>query len=476
MSVFMAEASNRRYALVATTMAAFLTPFMGSAVNVALPRIGGEFKMNAIALGWVATSYILAAAIGLVPLGRLADMRGRKRVFTWGVVVFTLGSIASALAASTMTLIVARVVQGLGGAMMFGTGTAILTSVFPPQERGRVLGINIATVYLGLSLGPTLGGVMTQALGWRSIFWACVPLGVAVVAVVALRLKGEWFEAKGERFDFAGTVLYGVALFCLMYGFTLLPAFSGGLLVAAGLLGLAGFVALERRIKSPVLDISLFSGNQVFALSNIAALVNYSATSAVGFLLSLYLQYARGLDARGAGLVLVAGPVVQAAISPLAGRLSDKVEPRIVASVGMGLTVAGLVSFVFIGSGTPLGLIVAGQVLLGVGFGLFSSPNTNAIMGCVERRCYGTASGTVATMRMVGQMFSMGIAMLLLALFVGRVQITPTQHAGLLTSMKVAFGVFALLCLGGVFASLARGRLHERTQNEERGTKNEERI
>jgi EmrB/QacA subfamily drug resistance transporter len=467
------EASNRRYALVATTLAAFLTPFMGSAVNVALPRIGGEFRMNAIALGWVATSYILAAAIGLVPLGRLADMRGRKRVFTWGVVVFTLGSVASALAVSTTTLIVARVVQGLGGAMMFGTGTAILTSVFPPQERGRVLGINVATVYLGLSLGPTLGGVMTQALGWRSIFWACVPLGVAVVVVVVWKLKGEWFEAQGERFDIAGTVLYGIALFCLMYGFTLLPAVSGGALVGVGLAGLAGFVVLERRIKSPVLDISLFSGNQVFALSNISALVNYSATSAVGFLLSLYLQYARGLDARGAGLVLVAGPVVQAAISPLAGRLSDRVEPRIVASIGMGLTVVGLVSFTFLGSATPLGLIVVGQVLLGAGFGLFSSPNMNAIMGCVERRCYGIAAGTVATMRMVGQMFSMGIAMLLLALFVGRVQITPSQHAGLLAAMRVAFVVFAALCLGGVFASLARGRLHrgkvERARLDARG-------
>jgi EmrB/QacA subfamily drug resistance transporter len=465
------EALNRRYALLATTLAAFLTPFMGSAVNVALPRIGGEFRMNAIALGWVATSYILAAAIGLVPLGRLADMSGRKRVFTWGVLVFTLGSIASALAVSAMTMIVARVVQGLGGAMMFGTGTAILTSVFPPQERGRVLGINVATVYIGLSLGPTLGGVLTQALGWRSIFWVCVPLGVAVVALVMWKLEGEWYDARGERFDVAGTVVYSLALFSLMYGFTLLPTASGGVLVGAGLAGLIGFVLLERRIKSPVLDTSLFSGNRVFALSNVAALVNYSATSAVSFLLSLYLQYARGLDARTAGFVLVAGPAVQAVVSPLAGRLSDRAEPRTVASIGMGLTVVGLVSFTFLGGGTPLGLIVAGQVLLGAGFGLFSSPNVSAIMGCVERRCYGIAAGTVATMRMVGQMLSMGIAMLLLAVFVGRVQITPEQHTGLLPAMRVAFLVFAALCLGGVFASLARGKLHVRAKDEGGGMK-----
>ncbi|MBN2465823.1 MFS transporter [candidate division WOR-3 bacterium] len=433
---------------------------MGSAVNVALPSISSEYGMNAIVLGWVATSYILAAAIGLVPLGRLADIRGRKRIFVWGVVVFTVGSVASALSGSAGSLIVARVVQGLGGAMMFGTGTAILTSVYPPQLRGHALGINIATVYVGLSLGPTLGGVMTQALGWRSIFWACLPLGVVVVALAAWKLKGEWSEARGERFDITGTALYGPALFCLMYGFTLLPAIAGVAMVSLGLAGLVAFVLVERRSGSPMLNIGLFSGNQVFALSNVAALVNYSATSAVVFLLSLYLQYARGLDARTAGFVLVAGPAVQAAVSPLAGRLSDRVEPRIVASIGMGLTVVGLVSFVFLGHGTPFGLVVGGQILLGAGFGLFSSPNTSAIMGSVERRYYGTAAGTVATMRMVGQMFSMGIAMLLLVLFVGRVQITSAQHNGLLPTMRVAFGIFAALCLGGVFASLARGKLH----------------
>jgi EmrB/QacA subfamily drug resistance transporter len=433
---------------------------MASAVNVALPRIGSEFGMNAIILGWVATSYILAAAIGLVPLGRVADMCGRKRVFCWGVIVFTVGAVASPLSGSATTLIAARALQGLGGAMMFATGTAILTSVFPPRERGRALGVNVAMVYLGLSLGPTLGGPMIQAFGWRSIFWACVPLGITVVVLTAWKLQGEWFEARGERFDCVGSVLYGAALFLLMYGFTLLPAALGVTLVGIGIAGLVAFVLLERRIKSPVLDITLFTGNRVFALSNLAALVNYSATSAAGFLLSLYLQYVRGLDVRGTGFVLVAGPVVQAAVSPLAGRVSDRVEPRIVASIGMGLTAMGLVSFVFVGDGTPVSLIVAGQALLGVGFGLFSSPNTNAIMGSVERRRFGTASGMVATMRMLGQMFSMGVAMLLLAVFVGRVQIAPDQHDRMLVVMRTAFAVFALLCLGGVFASLARGRLY----------------
>jgi EmrB/QacA subfamily drug resistance transporter len=441
-------------------MVAFLTPFMGSAVNVALPHVGREFHMSAVGLGWVATIYILAAAAGLVPLGRIADMYGRKRVFLWGVAVFTAGSAASALAVSPATLLAARVIQGTGGGMLFGTGTAILTSAFPREMRGRALGINVATVYAGLSLGPTLGGIMTRELGWRSIFWVCVPLGAAVAVLGLWKLRGEWAAESRGKFDVAGSVLYAVALSALMYGFSLLPRVTGGLLVGAGFAGLAGFALLERRLENPVLDVRLLSGNQVFTFSNLAALIDYSATSASGFLLSLYLQLVKGLDVRATGLVLVAGPVLQAAVSPLAGRLSDRVEPRIVASAGMGLTVIGLGSFVFIGQGTALWVVVGGLVLLGVGFGLFSSPNTNAIMGSVSPQRYGTAAGMVATMRMVGQMFSMGIAMLLLALFAGHVEMQRVPPQALLAVMRVAFGTFATLCLAGVFASLARGRMH----------------
>ena len=204
----------------------------------------------------------------------------------------------------------------------------------------------------------------------------------------------------------------------------------------------------------------MFSGNTVFTFSCLAALVNYSATSAVGFLLSLYLQYTRGFGPERAGLVLIAAPVMQAVMSPLAGRMSDRVEPRIVASLGMGLTVAGLVVLTFIGPGTPLALIVASLLLLGIGFGLFSSPNMNAIMSSVEQRCYGVAGSMLATVRMVGQMLSMGIVMLLFALLIGNVEIPAASAASFLVSMRVAFVVFALLCFGGVFASLSRGRLH----------------
>jgi MFS family permease len=342
--------------------------------------------------------------------------------------------------------------------MIFGTATAILTSVFPLGERGNALGINVASVYLGLSLGPSLGGLLTEHWGWRSIFLVNVPLGLTLLALVLAKWKGEWAEARGERLDWTGSLLYSLTLIAIMYGLSLLPSPSGLWLVLIGLLGTLGFLRWEARTASPVLEVNLFRENRAFALSNLAALINYSATFAVGFFLSLYLQYVKGLSPQQAGLILVSQPAVMAVFSPFAGRLSDRMEPRIVASIGMALTAAALVLFIFLQERTPWGFIVSGLVLLGLGLALFSSPNTNAVMSSVEKRSYGVASGILGTMRLIGQMLSMGTAMLLITLYLGRGQITPENHPLFLQSSKVAFALFALLCSGGAFASLARGR------------------
>jgi len=453
------DSVNKRAALLVATLGSFLTPFMGSSINIALPTIGNELAMDAISLGWVATAYLLSAAMFLVPFGRLADIYGRKRIFTYGILTYTVAAIVSAMATSPTMLIASRVLQGVGGAMIFSTGVAILTSVFPAEERGKALGINVAAVYAGLSLGPFLGGFLTQHFGWRSIFVANIPLALIIIAFIFWKLKGEWAEAKGEKFDITGSVIYSLMLLATMYGFTLLPEMSGAWLILVGAVGVVAFVKWEMKVKSPVLNLGLFKNNPVFALSNLAALINYSATFAVGFLLSLYLQYIKGLSPQNAGLVLVAAPVVQAVFSPLAGRLSDRIEPRIVASTGMALVVIGLFLFTFLDQETSLGFIVASLVLLGFGFALFSSPNTNAVMSSVEKRFYGVASGTLATMRQVGMTFSMGLAMLLFAIFIGRVQITPEYHPLFLKSVNLAFIIFTMLCFGGIFASLARGKL-----------------
>ncbi len=453
----MKDAGMRRVALLVAVLAGFITPFDHSAVNIALPTIGTEFAMDAVALSWVSTAYLLASAIFLVPLGRYADIHGRKKVFVSGLSIFTVASLLLIFSPSSIALIVLRVLQGMGAAMIFGTGVAILTSVFPPGERGRVLGLYTTAVYVGLSAGPFLGGLITQYVGWRGIFLVNVPLGVLTVALVYWKLTGEWAEAKGEPFDLAGSVIYGLSLASLLFGFTLLPEIGGIALAAAGAVGLLLFFAVEARQESPILHVSLFLRNRVFAFSNLAALINYSATFAVTFFLSLYLQYIGGFTPQTAGLILVSQPLVMATLSPYAGRLSDRVEPRIVSSAGMAVIAVGLFLLTFLNPATPLLYLVGCLVLLGLGFAFFSSPNTNAIMSSVEKRFYSVASGTLGTMRLLGQMLSMAIAVLIFAVYLGRVQITPELSAQFIMGVHTAFAIFTVLCIVGVFFSSVRG-------------------
>ena len=451
--------TSKRAVLLVATITSFIFPFMGSTVNIALPSIGRDLSLDAVMLGWIATALGLSSASLLVPFGRIADIYGRKKILIYGTVIITLSSLLSGMANSAAMLISCRVFQGIGGAMVVGTAAALLITVFPANERGKVLGINVAAVYMGLSLGPILGGVLTQHLGWRSIFFLSALLGCVVVGVALWKLKGEWTGAKGERFDFAGSVVYTLALVALIYGFTLLPAISGVWLILGGILGLSAFIRWEMRTRSPVLDISLFRNNKTFTFSNLAALINYSATMAISFLISLYLQYLKGFNPQSAGLILVAMPAIQAMFSPLAGRLSDKIEPRLIASAGMALTTVGLIIFIFLDKETPLGLIVGNLILMGFGFAFFSSPNTNAVMSSAPKTAYGVASATLGTMRGVGMVLSMGVAMLMFALYIGNVQITPEKYPAFQESMRTSFIIFATLCFGGMFASLARGKV-----------------
>ena len=457
----MNDKTAKRSALIIASTSAFLTPFMISSINIALPAIGKEFETDAVVLSWVATSYLLAAAVCLVSFGKLADIYGRKKIFMMGQILVAVTSFLAAISNSAPMLIVFRIFQGAGGAMVFATGLAILTSVYPPQERGKVLGIAVAAVYIGLSCGPFFGGWLTQHFSWRAIFLANIPIGVFIIVLIVLRLKGEWKGAEGDPFDFVGALIYSVAIVAILYGISILPAGLSIALLIVGLVALAVFVKWESKIESPVFEVKLFIENRTFAFSCLAALINYSATFAVTFLLSLYLQYIKELTPQAAGMVLIAQPIIMAVFSPLSGKLSDRIEPRVIASAGMVLTMLGLVLLAFVGNNTVLIFIIISLMILGFGFALFSSPNMNAIMGSVDQRYYGIASGSVGTMRLLGQMLSMGIATLIFALFIGRAQITPEYYPALIKSVRVALMVFAGLCGVGIYFSLYRGRLRK---------------
>jgi len=450
------EKTLKRSVLLVTASAAFLTPFLGSAINLALPSISKDLNASAIELGWIASSFILSSAIFLLPFGRLADIIGRKKIFSWGILLFTVSTFLIIFSWNFHSLLIFRIFQGISGAMIFGTSLAIITSVFGPGERGRAMGINITAVYTGLSGGPVIGGLLTQYFGWRSIFGFLVPIGLICLYLIFKKMKLEWAESKGEKFDWKGSAIYGVSLASFMYGFSKLPSAPGWIFLGSGLiLGLL-FLFFEKGTNNPVFDIRLVLRNRVFAFSGIAALIHYSATAATGFFISLYLQYLKGLDARTAGFIMISQPVAMALLSPMAGRLSDKYNPGIIASYGMGLTATGLIMLCFLNESTPFWLIITILTIMGVGFALFSSPNSNAIMSSVEKKHLGVGSAVVGTMRMVGQMLSMGIAMMLLALYMGHEAIVPSTYPGLLAGMRTGFAIFSVLCILGIFASLAR--------------------
>jgi len=453
------DSALERSALIVATLTSFMGPFMISSVNVALPAIQVDLQMDAIQLSWISTAYLLAVAVGLVPAGNIADIHGRKKIFASGLGIYTIGSGLAAFANSATVLIGLRVFQGLGAAMFVTTGMAILTSIFPPNKRGRVIGIYVAAVYIGLSVGPFAGGLLTHYFGWRSIFLIMLPLGLFSLLLTIHYLKGEWLGEPGQRLDVVGCLLYATAILGVVYGATRLPSTLGIVLLLSGCLLLFIFIRHQLSARFPVFDVQLFAGNKTFTYSSLAALLNYSATFAVTFLLSLYLQYLKGMSPQAAGSVLMAQPIMMAMLSPLAGRLSDRIEPRLLATAGMVITVLGVSLFSMLQPDTQTYLIVANLILLGTGFALFSSPNMNAIMGAVEKRHYGLASGTVATMRLLGQMLSMATATVVLALIIGRQAITPENYELFLRSIHTVFLISAVLCLSGIYFSWFRGTM-----------------
>ena len=449
---------NKNTLLLVVILTSVVNPFLGAAVNIALPKIGEEFSMNTISMSWVAMAFLLSSAVFLVPLGKAADILGRKKIFLYGNIVVALSSLCCALSTSGTMLIIFRVIQGIGSAMTFATGMAIITSAFPPHQRGKAIGINVSAVYLGLSLAPFLGGMLTQTLGWRSLFMATLPFALLVIILIKTAVKAEWAEAKNEAFDYTGSLLYMLAISALMYGFSKLPETHAIILTVSGLAGLAIFIRVELLKTYPVLNIQLFRNNRVFAFSNLSALINYAATFAVSFVLSLYLQYSQGMQPLEAGSILVTQPLVMMLVATFSGRLSDQYDSRILSSLGMAIIVIGLAMLAFLDDSTGNGYIIISLIILGSGFGLFSSPNTNSVMSSVEKKYLGVASATIGTMRLTGQMMSMGIATMVLHIFIGKASITPENHHLFLRSVRIIFLLFSLLCFMGVFASLARGK------------------
>jgi MFS family permease len=446
------------HVLLVNSMANWILGFMTNSINIALPVIQGELHLGAVALGWLPLAYLLASAIFLLPLGRIADGWGRRRMFILGMVIFTVCSLAMVFARSYVPLVSLRGGQGLGASMVFAGSMAMVTLVYPHERRGFAMGVSAAAAYLGQTAGPPIGGILVHNFGWRSLFIVSAAFGASLLVLDAVLLrKAEWKESAAKGFDRVGPLVYAPALLAFLLGMSWIPQLRGFALVFAGVVGMVLFVWWEGKARSPVIEVGLFRHNRVFAMSNLSQLISYAAIWALSFLMSLYLQFIKGLNPETAGFVLMAGVAVQAACTPFAGRLSDRIQPRWVASWGMGVCAVGLLFLVFLHAGTSYLYVIAVLCLLGVGYALFAPANMSSIMGSVERRHLGVASASVGTMRVVGQSISVGVATMVMAVIVGRHDIMPADYPNLLTAVRVTFGILSAMCLLGIATSMARG-------------------
>ncbi len=408
------EQANKWVVLLLAGVGAFMTTLDASIVNISLPAIAHSFGVPLSgAIEWIIIGYLVMIAAVLLTFGRLADMLGRKPVWLTGLVVFTLGSAICGAAPSLGVLIAARLFQGLGAALIFAVNIAMITSVFPAHERGRALGLNSIVVALGISAGPTIGGVITQYLTWRWIFYINVPIGI-LLFIASQRLLTERMHWGEGRFDPAGATLLGGGLAAVTLGLSFgqewgwtSPALISSLLIGVGAL-IAG-VLVERHVKDPVIDFALLT-NRVFASANISFDLAMLALFAPGFLLPFYFEELRGFSAVQAGLLLTPLSLALAVVAPISGSLADRLGSRWLAPLGLTIACIGLILLSQLNSQSSVWDIAWRLAITGIGQGIFQAPNTRAMMGAAPRNLQGEASGLLATGRVIGQSLSVAVA------------------------------------------------------------------
>lgn len=444
---------SKNLLLLICTVLSFFTVFAVNAVTIVIPSIASEYGMSNIIQNWVTIIFLLVVAVLSVPAGQISAKFGLKKVTNISIVLFIIISVVNVLVTTQEQFLACRFILGISLAFINVTSMAMIVSAFPPEERGKALGINITGVYVGLSLSPVLGGILNYNLGWRSVVLFGVPFLFVILALLLTKIDEEWISFKGIPLDIKGSLTYGIGMVLFMYGFTILNTQLGIVLTILGILILIIFGLIELRREYPVFNINFFK-NHKFLSANFASLCAYLATYAVTTILNYHLQYIKGFDSQTAGLILLVAPLCQVVLAPIAGRLSDKYVPQILAAIGMALGTISLFLFSSLNGQTPLEFLILSMIIYGIGFGLFSPPNTNVIMGSVPPKDTSIASAAVATMRTVGQAMSMGILTLVFAFVMGNVPIIEQYYPLLISSCQITCLICVVLCIASVFASL----------------------
>ena len=454
----MEKIREKKNTILVCVITSFITTFMGSALNLSIPSLEEEFKVGAQTVGWVVTIYMLTCSALAVPFGRLADRVERRSVLRTGILIFSISSLTAVLSKKMWMLLAFRLMQGIGASMIFSTNIAILVGAFDEEHRGRVLGYSTCATYAGLSAGPVLGGVLNQNFGWRAIF-------IATAIVSAAAFYGAFFKLpKGEKksgilslsskahLDYAGNILFVVSIVLTMYGLSSLNSLAGApLILCLGILFFIFFIRTEMKTENPVIDVNLFRKNLPFTLSNLAAMVNYGSNFALSYLMSIYLQVVKGMTSQWAGVILITNTVIMTVLSPFVGRISDRHSPFKMSAAGMALCAAALGLLSFLSEDLSLAKIIMILALSGVGFSFFSTPNTNAVMSCVEREDYGVSASILSTMRSIGHTAGMSVVSAVVGIYIGSGSLKGAGTEVLMKTFHISFFIFTLLCILGIF-------------------------
>ena len=454
----MEKIREQRNTICVCVITSFITTFMGSALNLSIPSLEEEFKAGAQTVGWVITIYMLTCSALAVPFGRLSDRVERRSVLRTAILIFCISSLTAVLSKTMWMLLTFRLMQGIGASMIFSTNIAILVGAFDEEHRGRVLGYSTCATYAGLSAGPVLGGVLNQNFGWRAIF-------IATAIVSAAAFYGAFFKLpKGEKksgilslsskahLDYAGNILFVVSIVLTMYGLSSLNSLAGApLILCLGILFFIFFIRTEMKTENPVIDVNLFRKNLPFTLSNLAAMVNYGSNFALSYLMSIYLQVVKGMSSQWAGVILITNTVIMTVLSPFVGRISDRHSPFKMSAAGMALCAAALGLLSFLSEDLSLAKIIMILALSGVGFSFFSTPNTNAVMSCVEREDYGVSASILSTMRSIGHTAGMSVVSAVVGIYIGSGSLKGAGTEVLMKTFHISFFIFTLLCILGIF-------------------------
>lgn len=429
-----------------------LTNFVGTALNIALPSIASDLNINAVPLGWIPTSYLIALTIFLIPSAKLGDIYGRKKLFIMGLILFNICSITTVFSYCYNYLIISRILQGVGSAMIFGNLYAMVASIYIQQDRIRALSTIFGSVFLGSFLGPIIGGLLTFQYNWRSIFVLCTVIGI--VGIISLsKLNIEWFGFKGEKFDLGGSILFGISSLMIILGLSRITHGLNWIFVVLGVLGLFIFYVYENHVENPLFNLELLQ-NRDFILNNAGTLIQYAPIAAMVFILSIYLQDVRGLSPIFVGFILVLKPLAMLVVSIFSDKLNKFIKPPAMVTISMTICLMSVLIFLALGLSTPILLISLGLILAGVGTSLFSSPNSDLIMSSVEKEYYGSASASITTMRGFGGSLGMSIVLMILTLYLGNIEIGHVDHESFIISSKQIFLTLCVVYSTGILIML----------------------